>query len=400
MAIVSIVAVVILLKSTTNSPAAAPSYLPVLQENTVSDLQDAPEAENKNVGGQAVKIPPTCSNGKKNGQETDIDCGGKKCPGCAIGKKCKKPTDCLSNVCNMGICAEPSPTCIDGKKNGNEVDLDCGGYCSPCAAGKACNQTQPYYCTSNNCLNNICQVATCTDKIKNQDESDIDCGGLICPKCPHAYDCKFHEDCQEGKCYLGFCTACTDNTNICDDCLNLANGNRCECNYECASENCDSSKNFTCSPDPCFNGIKDGQESDIDCGGDCPTSCEIGQSCISRSDCATGVCIDGTCKTPTCINGKIDGTESDIDCGGASCGTRCVIGKVCKSASDCLSGVCAGKCKAATCTDGLWNQGESDVDCGGPTACSRCSNGRLCRTSSDCSNGRCVVEPGKAMRCG
>ena len=31
-----------------------------------------------------------------------------------------------------------TPTCTDGVKNGTETDVDCGGACSPCADGKAC----------------------------------------------------------------------------------------------------------------------------------------------------------------------------------------------------------------------------------------------------------------------
>lgn len=44
-------------------------------------------------------------------------------------------------------------------------------------------------------------------------------------------------------------------------------------------------------PQPCQNGVKDGSETDVDCGGSfCPTKCQDSQSCISDSDCASNVC--------------------------------------------------------------------------------------------------------------
>lgn len=72
----------------------------------------------------------TCTDGKKNGLETDIDCGGPTCPPCTYGKNCKNSTDCSSGVCAIGYCQAPS--CIDGVKNGNETGVDCGGTCPPC----------------------------------------------------------------------------------------------------------------------------------------------------------------------------------------------------------------------------------------------------------------------------
>ena len=46
-----------------------------------------------------------CTDGKKNQDETDVDCGGTKCGVCAEGKKCGKDDDCLSKACINGKCA-------------------------------------------------------------------------------------------------------------------------------------------------------------------------------------------------------------------------------------------------------------------------------------------------------
>jgi hypothetical protein len=45
-------------------------------------------------------------------------------------------------------------------------------------------------------------------------------------------------------------------------------------------------------PPPCLNGIKDGAETDIDCGGSfCEARCFESQGCITNSDCANDQCV-------------------------------------------------------------------------------------------------------------
>src|SRR4051812_3352873 len=54
-----------------------------------------------------------------------------------------------------------------------------------------------------------------------------------------------------------------------------------------------------------------------------------------------------------CADGMKDGIESDTDCGGSEC-ARCADGKACGKGSDCRSGLCsAGACKAPSCSDGI-----------------------------------------------
>jgi hypothetical protein len=82
---------------------------------------------------------PTCKDNVQNGDETDIDCGGKTCPACAVNNGCALPTDCESGVCKPSALGAPlkcqMPTCIDGVKNGAETGVDCG---SPPDSGMAC----------------------------------------------------------------------------------------------------------------------------------------------------------------------------------------------------------------------------------------------------------------------
>ena len=85
----------------------------------------------------AASLSSSPTDGTKNGDETDIDCGGARAGKCADGKSCEVGGDCTSAICKAGKCVAPSPT--DGAKNGDETDVDCGGTKAPkCAVGKGC----------------------------------------------------------------------------------------------------------------------------------------------------------------------------------------------------------------------------------------------------------------------
>lgn len=65
------------------------------------------------------------------------------------------------NVINGG----PAPSCTDGVRNGTETDVDCGGTCAAdCANGETCSVNAD--CTSQNCVAGVCQA------------SSTPCGGL------------------------------------------------------------------------------------------------------------------------------------------------------------------------------------------------------------------------------
>jgi hypothetical protein len=55
------------------------------------------------------RVSPTCADGIKNGNESDVDCGG-NCPRCANGKACLVRNDCAGAHCVNGTCQECSPT--------------------------------------------------------------------------------------------------------------------------------------------------------------------------------------------------------------------------------------------------------------------------------------------------
>ena len=147
---------------------------------------------------------------------------------------------------------------------------------------------------------------------------------------------------------------------ICEPCRD---GLRCEEGSDCQSGRC---INGICFPATCNDGIRNQGETDVDCGGPCDP-CPEGKRCQVDQDCRSGLCEDNICMPfkDHCYDGVQNHGETDVDCGGPC--KPCEAGKSCEVDSDCTSLNCAmGICMAATCSDGIQNQGEEDVDCGGP----------------------------------
>jgi hypothetical protein len=95
------------------------------------------------AGGACVAAQPTCTDGIKNGSETDVDCGG-GCPGCSVGANCTVGSDCGSGVCRGNLCVagvcQPGATRTCGSdvgacEFGTETCADDGSGWEPCLGG-------------------------------------------------------------------------------------------------------------------------------------------------------------------------------------------------------------------------------------------------------------------------
>ncbi len=148
---------------------------------------------------QAGAFVTNCYNLLRDGDETDVDCGG-SCPACQDNSKCVADKDCISKYCKNGICT--AALCDDLIKNGYESDTDCGGKCEKCDIGKSCNADSD--CKSNYCKEGVCTESSCTDGIKNGFETDVDCGGN-CTKCEAGKACRDDSDCKSNACEFAMC---------------------------------------------------------------------------------------------------------------------------------------------------------------------------------------------------
>jgi hypothetical protein len=305
--------------------------------------------------------PNLCHDGIQDGNESAVDCGGGTCSGCAVGQTCRTDSDCLAgDGCDVSTKKCDANECNDGLKDGNETDVDCGGgTCPGCAVGKGCNSDADCV-AGDGCdvTTKKCDANECNDGLKDGKETDTDCGGGVCPACTVGDSCNVDSDCVAGE-------GCDVTTKKCD-----------------ANE--------------CHDGIKDGNETAIDCGGGTCPGCPVGDPCTTDADCAApGGCDTGThlCDANECHDGIKDGGETDVDCGGGVC-PGCAVGKMCMQTSDCASGegcdVGTHTCDANECNDGVQDGNETDTDCGGGT-CPACPVGDTCSVAADCVSDYCFM---------
>jgi len=119
-----------------------------------------------------------------------------------------------------------------------------------------------------------------------------------------------------------------------------------------------------CQAPTATDGVKNGTETDIDCGGTSGVLCASTKACLASTDCggANATCTAGFCRN--CGDAVKNGTETDVDCGGI-CGGNCGFNKICSLSTDCASANCAG---------GL---------------CGLSANGLACSANADCASGLC-----------
>lgn len=160
------------------------------------------------------------------------------------------------------------------------------------ACDYTCNDVLAYNCVDvlndghKVCVNrNICQNGNIDVGNDGQTyETDVDCGGYCANinfgndhKCAIDKKCKVNEDCVTGQCDGGKCVTKGCNT----------------------AEDCGTDKLWACDANictTCGDGVKNHDESDIDCGGWCGATCKSGQTCSQNSDCETNQCEGGQCK--------------------------------------------------------------------------------------------------------
>ena len=95
-------------------------------------------------------LAPSCSDGMKNQDEVDVDCGGTICPPCGDFQACNVGSDCASGHCQPETYGEGCPHeagnryipahCFNGVQDAFEIDVDCGYSCRlVCATGQRCD---------------------------------------------------------------------------------------------------------------------------------------------------------------------------------------------------------------------------------------------------------------------
>ena len=91
----------------------------------------------------------------------------------------------------------------------------------------------------------------------------------------------------------------------------------------------------------CADGAKNGMETGVDCGGNCPVCSALATPCSGDGECSGGTCKDGQCQPPSssCSDQILNGNETSLDCGGTHC-PPCALHLRCVQNADCQSGRC------------------------------------------------------------
>lgn len=276
-----------------------------------------------------------------------------------------------------------------------------GGSCvvAECPAGNECQEAA--------CVNGACGFADKPD--------DTACGvdGALACKGGQCQGCATGEQCSTAVCANGVCcdTPCDGACVACTNDLTGQPDGVCALKLpEAPSPECDSKGGCGMVPGFCLceDGVKDGDESDVDCGGICGASCGDGATCSAVQDCVSSLCVDGVCCNAVCdgpcvacnlatapgLCTPVAPSTTDVLCsanqvcdGLGTCSGA--AGQSCTMGSECASHLCAGNPTA--CADCV-----ADADCGGERVCiggacfDKAEPGAACQDGKGCSSGFCV----------
>jgi cysteine-rich repeat protein len=204
--------------------------------------------------------------------------------GCLHATSCLETGNfCVARACVEGECSTrdvAAGRALPGQNAGDCVRLECDG------AGEVISVVDDADAPA---APRDCMAVACSDGVAVQtpvarDSACDDDGGLLCDGAGACVECTGAEQCADGVCVSG-----------------------------------------QCAPAECDDEVHNGDESDLDCGGSCP-SCALGDTCASSTDCTSNLCLDDTCTRPTCGDGvttppelcdddnEVDGDGCESDC--------------------------------------------------------------------------------------
>lgn len=344
-------------------------------------------------GGPDCPPCPTCDDGVQNGEETGVDCGGPDCP----------PCPCEANGVTLSITFDNYPDETSWEiKSGNSVVASGGPYPSQPDGSTLIEKV----CLDDACYDFViydsdgdglcCQYGNGSYLLTNDSDGSILASGgdfdfsettefcvgvapppvceipsglaaspsqnsayLYWPAAAGAvsYNIRFKTENSSSWRYRSNVSPPYNYTNLAS-CTSYEYQVRSNCTEQTSAWS--PSKIFSttgCEGPTCKDGVQNGDETGVDCGGSCPP-CRPGPTCHDgeQNGDEEGVDCGGSCpdcpSEPSCNDGVKNGDEEGVDCGG--------------SCPDCPS--------EPSCNDGVQNGNETGIDCGGPD-CPPCPDG-------------------------
>lgn len=261
---------------------------------------------------------------------------------CSFGTETCQP-DRTWGACVGGI-GPAMETCGDG------LDQDCNGADLTCVSGGICGDG--WVNSSEQCDGTNLTTSSCSNI-----GMGFEGGVLSClPNCGFNVTSCFDNGngfCEAGENHPADNSSCLDNSCYEPTCLNgcnqaaVANGGTdesCFGNTGCVGNNCRCDGAGVCTSQ-CSNGIQDGSETDVDCGGGTCSDCANGNSCLINGDCQSSNCVAGTCQAaPACDQGGLffNGNCWYNATAGTTCNNYCIsLGKSCATGAPNDNSSCA-----------------------------------------------------------
>ncbi len=214
-------------------------------------------------------------------------------------------SDACTQACQLASCGDgivgPGEGCDDGDDDDGD---ECTNACALAQCGDGVVQVGVETCDDGNnddsdTCTQACAPAQCGDGLLgpgeacddgNQSDQDDCTNACASPSCGDGVVKQGAETCDDGN---------DDNSDACLNTCILA-----ECGdgvVEVGVEECDDANDDdldacsdACLAASCDDGIQNGDETDLDCGGDCP-KCELGAACAVDDDCDEVTCLEGAC---------------------------------------------------------------------------------------------------------
>lgn len=281
------------------------------------------------------------------------------------------PTGGNGGTTNVPACVDPAADC--GAPSGECRVFACEG--GECVEGDVPDGGPAATQTLGDCATYVCMGGETSLQL---DDTDVLDDGTECTV----------DSCNAGipaaePAALG--TACTNGGGtVCDGA-----GTCVECNGDgdCLDPSAPLCFDGACVPATCADDSLNGDETDVDCGGQC-VGCEIGGMCAgSDANCLSGYC-DGT----VCAAPKPDG---DLCAGANECASAlCVDGVCCDAACDGMCVACdvagaAGICTPIPVGTDPGDECAAELTCDGAGGCTK-DIGQACVANDECASGTCA----------